>query len=297
VADVYNGDVRLKGSALAVALALVGAVVALTGCGVSKTIDPVAAAATKTENTGATKMSMIVAVEAPGASSPATITANGVVDQNAADVNIDASSLVGQSGLSVPAGSSGNVEVRYLVENGDPVVYVNLPFLSNLLPGGKTWVRLDLQKAGNVLGVDVNQLLGQAGQNPAQVLDMLRASGSVDTVGPDTIDGVATTHYRASVDLQKLAGQQGPLGQQLADRLAAAGVSVQLPVEVWIGNDDGLVHQLTFSEHGQHDGQNVGVDLTLKMSDYGSAVDVQAPPADQVFDATDLASTLGNAIH
>ena len=97
--------------------------------------------------------------------------------------------------------------MRYLEENGDPVMYANLPFLADKLPGGKTWIRLDLEQAGQKLGVDLNQLLSQADQNPGQILDLLRASGSVETIGTETVDGASTTHYKATIELDKVAGE------------------------------------------------------------------------------------------
>ena len=37
-------------------------------------------------------------------------------------------------------------------------------------------------------------------------------------------------------------------------------------------------------------GKQMSVSMTMGMSDYGTPVEVSAPPADQVFDATDLAA-------
>ena len=65
-------------------------------------------------------------------------------------------------------------------------------------------------------------------------------------------------------------------------------------MDVWIGNDDGLVHKLTVNEQVTTNGVAVGASVTLNISDYGLGVTVVAPPADQVFDITGLASQLGN---
>ena len=161
-------------------LSLLGAAAALAGCGVWKTVDPVASAATKTENAGGAKVAMTVGLDGPGGQS-FSLAANGVFDKGPADMTMDVSSLLAAANL---PSSDGSIEVRYLQESGDPVLYLNAPFLSTMIPGGKPWVRLDLEQAGKGLGVDLNQLMGQANQNPAQVLDMLRASGSVSRSGP-----------------------------------------------------------------------------------------------------------------
>jgi hypothetical protein len=63
-----------------------------------------------------------------------------------------------------------------------------------------------------------------------------------------------------------------------------------VPVDVWIGKDDGLVRRLQISYDLTESGRSVSTQLTLDLSDWGTDVSVQAPPADQVFDATDLAT-------
>jgi hypothetical protein len=269
------------------ALAAVGAAAALTGCGVSKVIDPVAAAATKTENAGGAKMTMSVAITSPQLGKTLTITADGVFDTDQADMTMDLSSLLGGSGLTLPVGS-GQVEMRYLQESGDPVMYVNAPFLAAILPGAKSWIKLDLEQAGKSLGVDFSQLANESNQNPTQTLDMLRAAGTVEKVASETVNGVATTRYTATIDIQKATARLGTAGAALVKQLAALGVT-SIPVDVWIGDDDGLVHRLTMDEQFTKDGQTVGTSVTMNILSYGVGLTVVAPPADQVFDATSLA--------
>jgi hypothetical protein len=273
-------------------LALVGSAAAFTGCGVKSTLDPVAAAATKTESTGGEKIAMTFGINADGRSF--SVSANGFASQDQADITMDLSSALAAAGV---PGSNGSVEIRYLQENGDPVMYLNAPFLSSRLPGGASWVRLDLEKAGQTVGVDVNQMLGQATQNPADVLDLLRSTGTVDEVGSDTIDGVATTEYKATIDLDKAAANLGSQAQSLVDQLVAQGAPSQIPVNVWIGNDDNLVHQLTMDESISAGGHTGDVQLQLDLSDYGTGATVSAPPADQVFDLTGLASAAAGVLH
>ena len=174
-------------------------------------------------------------------------------------------------------------------------MYVNVPFLETMLPSGKSWIRVDLEQAGKSVGLDLNQLMGELDQSPTQTLDLLRASGSVDKVGAEMIDGVATTHYTALIDLQKAGQLAGQGGDALVKRLTAAGAPSQIPVDVWIGDGDGLVHKLTINEQLKSGQGEVGIAVTLNISDYGTAVNVVAPPSDQVLDITDLASKLAGA--
>jgi LppX_LprAFG lipoprotein len=280
----------VSGNRILYALAVAGAAVSLTACGVAqtvdRTVDPVAAAATKTENAGGSKMTMTMRTTDSTTGRSFVITADGSFDQNQGELDLDLSSALQAANL--PAGSDGNVKLLYLEEGGDPVMYMDFPFLSSKLPGGKTWIKIDLEKAGKGLGIDFSQLLGQSNQNPAQTLDLLRASGQIETVGPATIDGVATTDYKGTVDLAKAAQLHG-LSQDLVQRLIAAGAPAEIPVEVWIG-DDGLVRQMQLTEDLTAGGQSISTAITIDMSDFGTQVSVSAPPSDDVFDLTELAS-------
>src|SRR5262249_33214286 len=129
----------MRGRWIAVALAVLGVSAALValGLGLQKSVDPVASAATKSENAGGAKIALTVGVDSPKGSF--SVSANGVVDKGQADVTADLSQLLAAGGL--PAGN-GSVELRYLQESGDPVVYVNSPTLTSMISGGKSWIRL-----------------------------------------------------------------------------------------------------------------------------------------------------------
>lgn len=149
-------------------------------------------------------------------------------------------------------------------------IYLKSPLLSASLPAGKTWMKLDLQKAGKAEGVDLSQLMGQ---DPAQSFAQLQASGNVTKVGDETIDGVDTTHYRGTIDLSKLPQ---------AGKLKALANAKYGPYDVWIGKDDGYVHRVKSSYSvGQ---QSFG--LTMNFSDFGKDVIVDVPGASDTADVT-----------
>jgi hypothetical protein len=281
----------MRGSRIAFAVVPLVSAALLAGCGFSRTVDPVADAAAKTANAGGAKMALALSVTAPGGQTY-DVSASGLFDHQQGDMTVDASKALAAAGVS--SGSNGQVELRYLEEGGDLVLYADLPFLSDKLPGGGPWIRLDLQQTGQELGIDIGKLLSQAGQNPGQILDLLRASGSVQTVGPETVDGVPTTHYKATIELDEVSGQiGGSIGRALYDQLAAQGAPSSIPVDVWVG-DDGLVRRATLDETVTSGGQTTGAKLQVDVSDYGTPVTVTAPPSDQVFDLTGLASSLAH---
>ena len=192
------------------------------------------------------------------------------------------------SAAGLPAGN-GSVELRYLQENGDPVAYVNAPALSAMIPGGQSWVRLDLEQASKSAGFDLNQVIAQAAQSPTDALDLLKSAGSVQTVGTETLDGTQTTHYKATIDLAKAAGMVGADAQQAVQHAVAQGAPSTIPADVWIG-DDGYVRKVTVDDTVGTGTDSATVHLNLGFSNYGTAVNVTAPPSSDTFDATGLVS-------
>jgi hypothetical protein len=263
-------------------LALVAVAATLVGCGAQSVLDPVAAAATKTQNAGGAKVSMRLTVDAPVVGST-VVTAEGAFDQQQGELTLDLSDVLAKLPTQLPAGD-GQIKTIYTNENGDPVVYVGASFLANALSGGKHWIRVDLAHAASAAGVDLSQILGQAGGNPTDVLAMLRASGEVTTVGPDTVDGTAVTHYRATIDLDKALSQKG-IPHDAVQRLLDSGAPTTLPVDVWIGDDDGLVRQVETTYSATTAAGTASAALSLKLSDWGTTVSVETPPAGQVFEA------------
>jgi hypothetical protein len=159
-------------------------------------------------------------------------------------------------------------------------IYLTSDLFHGQLPEGKTWLSLDFGKAGKALGIDMSAMGAQA---PSSTLAQLRASGKVTTVGHATIGGVATTHYSAVVDLDRLAKVSNVLHVDVS----------YAPIDVWV-DAKGLVRKLHMSYiQGAHDTLPETVtDMTMTLSRYGEDVSVRAPAAYETFDATDLAAGL-----
>lgn len=172
------------------------------------------------------------------------------------------------------AGLSGGIDE---VIDGT-TIYVQSPLLAGGLPKGKTWLKLDLQKVGQSQGLDFSALLSQ---NPTQSFAQLQASGDVTKVGEETIDGAATTHYRGHVDLSKL-----PRGAKIQSLTSAK----YGPYDVWIGNDDGLIHRvkIAYSLALKGSGREV-IAFTMDFSDFGKNVTVKLPADADSFDSTNAA--------
>ena len=73
------------------------------------------------------------------------------------------------------------------------------------------------------------------------------------------------------------------------------------PIDVWV-DDNGYVRQYESSYDETLGGNAMSTTTTVEISDYGTQVDISPPPADEVFDATELAtkgisSRLGGSTH
>jgi hypothetical protein len=275
--------------ALATGLAVAAAAAVTAGCGSGGSVhavalDPVSAAAAKTQNAGAARIHFSVTLSSPqvaGGKSVA-VRGTGAIDGTSSELSMGLGSLLRNTGL--PVGTNGSVKEISLEQNGDYVIYVKSGLAASYLPGGQQWVELDISKLGKSAGVDLTQLLSGSQLQPGDLLSMLKSEGAkVHTVGVTTVDGVATTHYRVRVDVAKALHQRGLPSALLG------GTAKQLPTvpaNVWI-DKDGLVRriQLAYGVAQSH------AAMKMDLYDYGAHVTIAAPPSNSVFDATQLAQS------
>jgi len=261
--------------------ALVGFVIALAlgaaACGggggtsdAAVSIKTLQAAASNTQAAESSRFTMEMAFDIGGES--VTITADGVLAGDGKN---------GELSFSMPI--VGSIEERVV----DGIVYMNL----GSFPGapekvaGK-WVKVDpAQLPGGTLG----SLADQAEANsPKQGLEYLQGlSGDVQDLGREDVNGVEATHYRASIDYAKVLDQLPNATAEQRDALSKLGV---VPADVWIDDQDRVV-KMHMTIDGSGFGAGAGTaELTMELSDFGVPVDVQAPPADQTIDFSELTS-------
>jgi hypothetical protein len=283
---------RRAGIAAALVIAATAAVTA--GCGGGSTsgalrLDPVAAAATKTQNAGAARVRLNLAVSGHG--QRLGMHGAGAIDGTSSQLSIKLGSMAGQ--LAPQLGHAKIKEIA-LEQDGDYVIYLKLDFLSSQLPGGKQWVKLDLTKLGKSAGLDLGQLMSGSQLQPSDLLGMLEAEGAkVQKLGAATIDGAATTHYRVRIDLAKALQEKGltsPMLKEIARRTKTAAD------DVWIGKD-GLVRRVRLAYSLGTPSGTAHAAMTMKLYDYGAHVSIAAPPSSAVFDATQFAQQGLSSLH
>jgi len=291
---------RGRSAGIAAALAVAATAAVTAGCGGGSTssavqLDPVSAAASKTQNEGAVRVHLRMVVSGKG--QKVRMRGTGAFDGDSAELSFKLGSMPGRMGL--PSGAASMAQLAHttmkevaLEQNGDYVIYLRIPLLSSELPGGKAWVKLDLSKLGKSEGIDLGQLTSGGQLQPNDLLGMLEGEGAkVHTVGPATIDGVATTHYRVTIDLAKAlesSGLTSPMLKELAGRVKTASGNV------WIGKD-GLVRRVQFAYGVPRKAMRIA--MTMDLYDYGAQISVAAPPSSAVFDATQLAQQGLGSMH
>ena len=273
-------------AALATVVAVSGTGLALAGCGSSaKTTSPsvrrapgnarrlsvVTSAATKTAQVKGASVAMTGKISTP--SGPLVMQANGVfaLDQK-------------QGRLDIRFSGAESLTMTELFD--DYVLYMKAPELSSAAHG-KTWLELDVRKYVKALGGNLSELTSG---NPSDMLQRLRATGTVRQAGTGTVRGVSATHYVASIDVDKVAKQSG-LG-----KLFAKTKIEYSPEEVWIDRS-GYLRRIKTSYSAEAQGKKVAIAVTMDFFDLGAPVHVALPAPADVYDATsDLAAAANKAI-
>jgi hypothetical protein len=288
---------RGRRAVLAAALAT-AAVAAVTGCGGGSTssalqLDPVAAAATKTQDAGAVRIRFALAMSGPqflGRTVP--LHGSGAIDGKRSETSFRFGSSAGQLGPGLAKLAHASMREVALEQGGDYVIYLRLGALSSQLPGGKQWVKVDLTKLGKSAGLDLGALMSGSRLQPTDLLSMLKAEGArVEKLGPATIHGLATTQYRVKIDLAKMLQSKG-LTSPLLSGIAAKTKTIS--EDVWVGKN-GLVRRIRVAYGVPQAGMHLA--MTMDLYDYGAHVAIAAPPTGAVFDATQFAQQGLGGLH
>jgi hypothetical protein len=209
-----------------------------------------------------------------------TFTGDGAFAGKKARMSMDLSDLGG-----------GVIQGRMDMVFANLVVYMRFPAeLAQELPPGKQWIKFDLAKLGTTQGIDLAALFDQfSGSDPSRSLELLRAADpDFRAIGSETVRGVQTTHYRGTVDLERLAASAPANLRDTYRRVIQLSGQKTVPVDAWI-DDQGRTRRVRYEQHMQGGST---MELTEEFYDFGAPVNVSPPPADEVIDVTQL---IGNA--
>ena len=177
-----------------------------------------------------------------------------------------------------------------------PHIYMKSPLFSSALPAGKAWLDIDLAKTGKQLGIGDPTQFG-ASSDPSQLVQTLRAvSSRVERVGTESVRGVATTHYRARVELRRLPAVAPPSKRAQARRSSVRLIQLigtdSYPIEAWVDAHH-LIRRMKFKMSMKIQGHSLTQDMTFELFDFGPKHRIKAPPADQTFEAPAASGSAG----
>jgi hypothetical protein len=165
-------------------------------------------------------------------------------------------------------------------------LYLRSPLFAGKLPGGKSWLKIDVAEASRVPGLNLDAL-GVSGpsQDPAQGLDYLQGAGMARRLGAAKVNGVATTHYLVQVDLKRAAKRsgKGTAKRSIGRLISSLGGPTMLPVDVWIDGDH-LVRRQQLKYSATVAGARSAFDITTDYTSYGATLDAKPPADGDTFD-------------
>ncbi len=242
---------------------------------------------TAAAQTARVEMQMKMSAESNGSFD---VTADGVTDFGSGDSDLTMH-------FDGPIGSAMGDGFEIRVVGG--TVYMRLPSALQLpLMQGKSWIAVD----GTSDGGSLSSPFGLGTQSdPTKALAYLETvSNDVRAVGSEPIRGVDTTHYTATLDLGKaIDANTKNVPPGLRDSMKElAGLFGNIPADVWI-DSDGRLRRMSLrldlgemlgglAPSGPNGADHVVITETYDLYDFGTPVNVEAPPPDQVSHAPSL---------
>ena len=177
----------------------------------------------------------------------------------------------GDDGIEMKATGSGAQDLEMVLV--DKAMFMKSPELGT----GDKWLKIDLS--------DPNSLFGMIGRatDPEVMFKAMEAPKELELVGTEDVDGVAANHYRITLDpTQYLKAMEFP--PAMADMMPD-----ELVTEMWVDGDD-LPRKFSQSMELPAVGGGKPTTTTTEgtYSDFGTDVEIEAPPSSQVTEAPGL---------
>ena len=259
----------------------------------------VAASADATSDAGTARMSLQMTMSMPeGAAMPQ----GGELTMNAEGA-YDFANRLGEMSMTMelpeeagPMAGPQNIEMVF----DDLVIYMKYPFMSQMAPGAKPWIKMDLEELGKEAGVDFGSMMQSGTSDPSQMLEWLRGvSGDVQVVGEEDVRGAPATHYAGTIDFNKVADQApAEVRDQMKasiDMMTEAIGTSTVPFDVWIDDQGRAVRLQQAFEFKQGATQGASMSMTVDIFDFGTEVDIEVPPPSQTSDFSELMGSMSGS--
>ncbi|MEA5358434.1 hypothetical protein VA596_02720 [Amycolatopsis sp., V23-08] len=182
----------------------------------------------------------------------------------------------------------------------DRVMYIKLPAEEQKQMGtDKSWAKISADGTDPVSQAMSGALSQSAEQSdPSKILEQVSKAGRIISSDQTQLNGEQVNHYKVELDIAKAVDQfTGQVPAATRDKLTEMlkGKDIKIPAELWLDKEN-LPVQVTMDQGPmmQALGAPAGDSkFTMKYSDWGTTVDVAAPPADQVVDFGELMKKAG----
>ena len=194
-------------------------------------------------------------------------------------------------------------EMEMVMDDG--VIYMRSPTFED---APTPWVSLDPSKMDPAVAGQFGGF-GAGTTDPSAYAGLFAGVFDVKASGEADIDGIATTRYTGTIDLQKVlegfaevvGGDADPeTTEQLEaaiEQFEALGIDGEIPFQIWI-DEEGLPRRQRITMAlgdlvpGTGDAQ---LEMTVEYSAFGEPVDVELPKASEVTDVTRMLGDAGAA--
>lgn len=217
-----------------------------------------------------------------------------------ADADVD--NATRQAAMRMDLGMMGG-DMEMIMDDG--VIYMRSPaFESAPTP----WVSLDPSKMDPAAAAQFGGF-GAGTTDPSAYAGLFAGVFDVKASGGADIDGIATTRYTGTIDLQKvLEGFAEVVGEDAdaktteqleaaVEQFEALGIDGKIPFQIWI-DDEGLPRRqritMDFGDLVPGAG-DAKMEMTVDYSAFGEPVDVELPKASEVTDVTRMMTDAGAA--
>jgi hypothetical protein len=214
----------------------------------------------------------------------------------------DVDNATKQAAMTMDLGMMGG-EMEMVMDDG--VIYMRSPAFE----GAPTpWVSLDPSKMDPAAAAQFGGF-GAGTTDPSAYAGLFAGVFDVKASGEADIDGIATTRYTGTIDLQKvLEGFVDVVGEDAdaktteqleaaVEQFEALGIEGKIPFQIWI-DEEGLPRRqritMDFGDLVPGTG-DAEMEMTVDYSAFGEPVDVELPKASEVTDVTKMMSDAGVA--
>ena len=171
----------------------------------------------------------------------------------------------GDDGVEMKASSTGAQAMDLILV--DKTMYMKSPALG----AGDKWLKIDLSDPSSLFG-----MIGKA-TDPEVMFKAMEAPKKLELVGSEEVDGVETNHYRITMDpTSYLKAMDFPAA--MAEMLPK-----ELVTDMWVDADNlPRKFEQTVEVKAPNGGPSTTGNTQGTYSDFGTDVDIEAPPASEV---------------